>query len=319
MAILTNDFTTYSNVGIREDLSDVIYRVAPEETPFINNVGTASAANTYHEWQTESLANVNTSNAQLEGDAISADAANVPTRVGNRCQISRKTASVSGTNDAVNKAGRDTEMARQIMLKGMELGRDQESIMLQNQASVTGNSTTARKLGAMESWIVTNASRGTGGSAGGFSGGTVSAPTDGTTRAFSETILKAAQLSAFNNGAKPTQLYMAGGQKQVFSGFSGIAVNRIDNNPTTGLLTIVGAADIYVGDFGRLTAIPHPYGMRSTTVLGIDPSRVRVANLRPMSNFDLGKQADSTERGLIVEYTLQVDNEKAHFVCADLS
>lgn len=319
MAILTNDFQTYQNVGIREDLSDVIYRVAPEETPFINNIGSASASSTFHEWQNESLASLNLSNASIEGDTITADAANVPIRVGNRTQISKKTASVSGTNDAVNKAGRGTEMARQIMLKGMELARDQEGIMLQNQASAAGATATARTLGGMESWLTSNTSRGVGGSSGGFSGGTVAAPTDGTQRAFTETLLKAAQLSAFNNGARPTQLYMGGAQKQVFSGFAGIAVNRIDNSPTTGQLTINGAAEIYQGDFGRLTAIPHPYGMRNRTVLGIDPNRVRVATLRPMNNYQLGKQADSNERGMLVEYTLQCDNEKAHFVIADLT
>ena len=150
MALLTNDFTTYANVGIREDLSDTIYRVAPEETPFINAIGSAKSTATFHEWQVESLAAVNTANAQLEGDTITSDAANVPTRVGNRCQIARKTASVSGTNDAVNKAGRDIEMARQVMLKGMELARDQESIMLQNQASATGAAGVARTLGGIE-------------------------------------------------------------------------------------------------------------------------------------------------------------------------
>ena len=119
MSLPTNTATTYANVGIREDLSDTIYRVAPEETPFTNNIGTAKATNTYHEWQTESLASAVDTNANLEGDDANLDAANVPSRVGNRTQIADKTAVVSGTNDAVNKAGRATEMARQIMLKGM--------------------------------------------------------------------------------------------------------------------------------------------------------------------------------------------------------
>jgi hypothetical protein len=319
MAVPTNTIITYENVGIREDLSDVIYRVAPDETPFTNNIGTTKATSIYHEWQTENLASVNTANAQLEGDDITADAGNIPVRVGNRCQISRKAATVTGTNDTVVKAGRATEMARQVMLKGMELARDQEAILLQNQASVAGADATARKLGGMESWIVTNASRGTGGSGGGFSGGVVSAPTDGTARAFTEALLKAAHLLAFNAGGKPSQLYMDGAQKQVFSSFAGIAVNRIDNNPTSGLLSIIGAAEIYQGDFGRLTAIPHPYGMRHSTVLGIDPNRVRKADLRPMTNFELAKTGDTEKRAILVEYTLQVDNERAHFAVADLT
>lgn len=220
MGVPANTAITYSNVGIREDLSDVIYRVAPEETPFTNNIGTGKATATFHEWQTENLASVDTGNAVLEGDDATIDAANIPARLGNRTQISDKTASVSGTNDEVNKAGRNTEMARQVMLKGMELARDIEAQMLSNQASNAGAAGTARVSAGMESWIVTNASRGSGGSGGGFSGGTVAAPTDGTQRAFTEALLKAAQLAAFNAGGKPTQLYMAGGQKQIFSGLA---------------------------------------------------------------------------------------------------
>ena len=318
MALPTNTATTYANVGIREDLSDTIYRVAPEETPFTNNIGTAKATNTYHEWQTESLASAVDTNANLEGDDANLDAANVPSRVGNRTQIADKTAVVSGTNDAVNKAGRATEMARQIMLKGMELARDIEKQMLSNKASNAGAAGTARVSAGMESWIVTNASRGAGGSAGGFSGGTVAAPTDGTARAFTETILKAAQLSAFNAGGKPTQLYMGGAQKQVFSGFTGVATKYIDSQQNA-QATIIGGSDVYVGDFGRLTAIAHPYGMRSATVLGIDPRRVRKALLRPMRNWELSKTGDTEKRQLLEEYCLQVDNEAAHFVCADLS
>lgn len=318
MALPTNAATTYANVGIREDLSDIIYRVAPEETPFTNNIGRTKATATFHEWQTEDLAAAADDNAVLEGDDATLDAANIPARIGNRTQISDKTAVVTGTNDAVNKAGRDTEMARQVMLKGMELARDIEKQMLSNKPSVAGAAGTPRQSAGMESWIVSNASRGAGGSGGGFSGGVVAAPTDGTQRAFTETLLKVGHLAAFNAGGKPNQLYMGGTQKQAFSGFAGIAVNRIDNGGNS-QVNIVGAADVYVGDFGRLTAIPHPYGMRARTVLGIDPGRVKKATLRGMRNWDLGKSGDTTKRQMLEEYTLQCDNEKAHFVIADLT
>lgn len=319
MALPTNTHTTYANIGIREDLADVIYRVYPDETPFTNNIGRGKATNTYHEWQTQDLASASDTNAVLEGDDATLDAANITTRVGNRCQISDKTAVVSGTNEAVDKAGRASEMAMQVMLKGKELARDIEKQMLSNKPSVAGAAGTARQSAGMESWIVSNASRGAGGSAGGFSAGVVSAPTDGTQRAFTEALLKTAQLAAFNNGARPTQLYMGGAQKQAFSGFTGIAANRVNQGANPGEATIVGAADVYVGDFGKLTAIPHPYGMRARTVLGIDPSYVRKATLRGMRNWTLAKDGDNEKRQLLEEYTLQVDNEKAHFVVADLS
>lgn len=319
MALPTNTHITYANVGIREDLSDTIYNISPEETPFTNNIGRGSAKQTYHEWQTQALTAAVDTNANLEGDDANLDAANTTTRVGNRTQIADKTAVVSGTNQAVDLAGRASEMALQVMLKGKELARDVEKQMLSNKASVTGNSSTARVSAGMESWLTSNVSRGSGGSSGGFSGGTVSAPTDGTQRAFTETLLKAVQLSCFNNGSKASQLYMGGTQKQVFSSFAGIAVNRIDNPPSTGQVAIVGAADVYVGDFGKLTAIPHPYGMRSRTVLAIDPNFARMATLRPMQNLEIGKTGDNDKRQIIIEYTLQVDNEAAHGVVADLS
>lgn len=318
MALPTNTATTYANVGIREDLSDIIYRVAPEETPFTNNIGSGKATNTFHEWQTENLTAAADDNAVLEGDDATLDAANVPSRVGNRCQISDKTAVVSGTNDAVNKAGRKTEMARQVMLKGMELARDIEKQMLSNKASVAGAAGTARQSAGIESWIVTNASRGAGGSGGGFSGGVVSAPTDGTQRAFTETLLKAAHLLAFNNGGKPNQLYMGGFQKQAFSAFAGVAAIR-QNQSDASPATIIGAADVYVGDFGKLTAIPHPYGVRSRTVIGVDPRMASKDMLRPMRNWELSKTGDTEKRQLLEEYTLKVSNELAHFVVADLT
>jgi hypothetical protein len=319
MALPTNTQATYATVGIREDLSDVIYNVDPTETPFTNNIGRATATATFHEWQTQGLAGAADDNAVLEGDDATLDAANLTVRVGNRCQISDKTAVVSGTVDAVNKAGRDREMALQVMLKGQELARDIEKQMLSNKPSVAGAIGTARQSAGMESWIVTNASRGAGGAGGGFSAGVVAAPTDGTQRAFTETLLKAAQLLAFNNGGKPTQLYMGGTQKQVFSGFAGIATNRINNEPSSSAVTIIGAADVYQGDFGRLTAIPHPYGMRNRTVLGVDPRYVSKAVLRGMRSTPLAKTGDTEKRQMLEEYTLEVRNEKAHFVVADLS
>lgn len=318
MALPTNTATTYATVGIREDLSDKIYRITPEETPFTQNIGTAKATATYHEWQKQDLAAAADDNAVLEGDDATLDAQNVTARVGNRCQISDKTAVVSGTVDAVNKAGRGKEMDLQVVLKGLELGRDIEKQMLSNKASVAGSAGVARQSAGMESWITTNASRGAGGSGGGFSAGVVSAPTDGTQRAFTETLLKAAHLAAFNAGGKPNQLYMSGTQKQVFSGFAGIAQQRHEVGGGGGA-EIIGAADVYVGDFGRLTAIPHPYGMRSRTVLGIDPRMVAKANLRPMFDQPLAKNGDNAKRQLLEEYTLEVKNEAAHFVVADLT
>lgn len=320
MALPTDSFTTYLAKGNREDLSDQIYRVAPEETPFMMNIGKGKAEATYHEWQTQSLAAAVDTNAVLEGDDATTDAATATARVGNILQISDKVARVTGTQDAVDKAGRDSEMAYQEMLKGIELRRDVEKQFLSNKASIAGNATTARQSAGMESWLITNDDRGAGGAQGGFaasSAGIVDAPTDGTQRAFTETILKAVMLACFNAGSKPSQIYLGGFNKQVFSGFTGIADIRI-SAPATGQASVVGAADVYESDFGRLTAIPSNF-VRTRTALFVNPDMAAFDVLRDFHSVPLAKTGDTERRQVILEYTLKVSNDAAHGVAADLT
>jgi len=115
MALLTNTFTTYSAIGLREDLSDIIYNISPTETPFMTAIAREKATAVYHEWQTDVLETPNGANAQIQGDDISAFDAVVPTvRRGNYTQISRKTVIIAMTEEAVNKAGRKSEIGYQV-------------------------------------------------------------------------------------------------------------------------------------------------------------------------------------------------------------
>jgi len=319
MAVETNTNVTFATIGIREDLSNTIYLVSPEETPLQSNIGQTKATATFHEWQTHILASAVDTNAVLEGGDSTIDAATRTVRVGNRTQISDKTASVSGTNEAVDQAGRSDEMAFQLVTKGKELKRDIEKQMLSNKASVAGSLTLARQSAGFLAWLTTNTSRGATGSDGGFSAGVVSAATNGTLRNFTETLLKAMHESAFSAGGKPTMLFMDGPLKQTFSGFAGIAANRVDQSVDANKMgSIIGAADVYVGDFGTLTAVPHPYGMTARDVLGIDPTMVAKSILRPMASMQLAKNGDADRRLINEEYTLEMKNEAAHFVVADV-
>ena len=56
MAVPTNTRLTFSAIGIREDLSNIIYNIAPTETPFLSGCGRETADNTNFEWQTDTLA-----------------------------------------------------------------------------------------------------------------------------------------------------------------------------------------------------------------------------------------------------------------------
>lgn len=321
MAAPTNTVTAETpNVGMREDLEDVIYRVAPEETPFTSNIGKVSARAITHEWQTETLAAADATNAQLEGDDVGTlDAANLTTRLKNINQIFRKTGGVSDTQGFVNLAGRADEMDRQKVLKGIELLRDIEARMIGNYASVEEAGSTTRKSAGALAWITSNDSRGSGGSDGGYNSGTglVAAATNGTQRTFTEPLVKAMLATAFSNGGKPTQAYMSGTHKQQFSAFTGIADIRA-NVSGTSQATIYGAADVYVSDFGSITLIPHPYGL-TRDCLFIDPKMWAVATLRGVQSKMLAKTGDNERFLITAEKTLVSRNEKASGVVADLT
>lgn len=305
------------NIGMREDLEDVIYRVAPEETPFCSNIGKAKASAITHEWQIESLADADETNAQLEGDDYTSGAANLTTRVKNICQIYAKAGSVSRTQEVVDLAGRASELTRQKVLKGIELRRDIEKRAIGNYASVAESGATTRKMAGILAWITSNDSRGATGSDGGWGGSVVAAATPGTQRTFSETLVKAVLATTFGNGGKPTQAYMSGTHKQQFSAFTGIADIRADVSGK-GMATIYGAADVYVSDFGAITLIPHAYGLTRDCVF-VDPKMVAIATLDAVKSVELAKTGDAEKFLITAEKTLVVRNQKAHAVVADLT
>jgi len=321
MSALANTTTSLVSIGNREDLEDVIYRVAPEETPFTNNVGTVKCTGVFHEWQTESLASASGTNAALEGDDSPAlGAPNLTTRVGNYNQIVRKVGGVSRTEEIVKKAGRVSELNRQKTLKGLEAKRDLEMSLLGNYASNVESGGTPRHLGGFLSWLTSNVSRGTGGSSGGFSGGVTSTATAGTNRTLTESLVKTVLSSIFNNAGKAIngwQAYMSASDKQVFSGFTGIASIRKDV-PGDEMATIIGAADVYVSDFGNLALIPHPYGV-SNQVIIVHPEMAAVGTLDGWKSVPLAQTGDAERFMIIGEKTLVMKNEKAHGVVADVT
>jgi hypothetical protein len=284
----------------------------------MSSVGKTNATAVYHEWQTDSLADASTANAVVEGaDATSATLAPT-TRVGNRTQISQKTIQIAGTLESIDKAGRKSEKAYQLSKASSELKRDMEKILLSNQAAVTGDASTARKLGSLQAWLETNyVGAGTAGADG------TTARVSGTDAAFTETMLKNAVKAAYEQGGNPSVLMVTPTQKQVVSGFAGIAEQRYQA-PSNAPTTIVGAADVYLSDFGTLSVVPNRFMSADADDDGevafvLDPEYASIAYLRPFATNELAKTGDSEKTQLLVEYTLEVKNEKAHAIIADLA
>jgi len=318
MTIATNTFLTYSAKGIREDLSNQIYNISPETTPFMNNIGRGTANNTLFQWQTDSLADNTTANAQLQGDDITSyDAVTATVQLTNYTQISRKTVVISGTVEAVNKAGRKSELAYQLAKRAAELKRDMETIMLANQAATAGDSTTAQKTGSLLAFIKTNTDKGTNGADPVYTTLPNDDRSDGVTRAFTETILKSVLQKVWEQGGDPSIVMVGAKNKQVVSGFNGIAT-RYRDVPAGKQAQIIGAADVYVGDFGQVNIVPNRF-QRDRDAFVLSPDYAGVHFLRPFQQVELATTGDAEKRLLLAEYGLAIYNEKAHGLAADLS
>lgn len=235
-------FRTYAAVGMREDLSDVIYNISPTDTPLLSSIGKTKATAVYHEWQTDSLAAA-AANAAVEGADATEATLSPTTRVGNRTQISQKTVGITGTLEAVDKAGRKSEKAYQLAKASSEIKRDMEFTLLNNTVQSNGTAgSTARVMGGLQTWLASNTSNGTGGSAG--ASGTT-ARTNGTDRTFTEALLQSVVKSVFTAGGSPKVLMVTPTHKQTVSAFAGIAAQRY-MAPSDAPTTIIGAADVYL-------------------------------------------------------------------------
>jgi hypothetical protein len=313
-------FTRFDAIGAREDLVDVIYDISPQDTPIMSSIGKSKASAVYHEWQVDQLAAATTANAAVEGADATAATLTPTTRVGNYTQIVQKTVQVSGTLEAVDKAGRKSEKAYQLAKASAELKRDIETIITANQAVTVGNSSTARKMSSLLSWIKTNTNKGSGTTTAGADPTTsgVSARVDAdTTRTFTETMLKDVVQKVFTSGGTPTLLVVPPALKQVVSGFTGLSQHRYNSN-ASGEVTILAGADLYQSDFGVISIVPNRF-MRSRDALVLDPEYAALAYLRPFQTNDLAKTGDSEKTQILAELTLEVKNEAAHGGVFDLA
>ena len=313
MAIVANTFQTYQAIGRREDLSNTIYNISPTDVPFMSMIGRSKATNTLAEWQTDAL-DAAAANAQVEGDEYAFTAVTPTVRLGNYTQISRKTVIVSGSQQAGNNAGRDSEMALQLAKSSKSLKRDMEKALTGNVAKAAGNASTARKLGGMETWISTNVSRGSGSPAGSGAGGGAAPVDAGTARAMTETLLKAVIQSTYSSGGDPSVLMVGPFNKGVVSGFAGRSTARQNIAKDA----IQAAAHLYASDFGELKVIPNRF-QREKSAFVIDPEYWSTAYYRDFKQEEVAKTGDAIKRALIVEYTLIAKNQAASGIVADLT
>ena len=312
MAKVTNSFTSYDATSNREDLSNVIYNIDPTATPFMSAIGSKNITNVVFDWQTENLPTPS-GTGQLEGFELSRSASTATTRESNVAQISSRDATVSGSQDASDPAGKKQELAHQMALMSKALKRDMEVALCQNTAKNAGNATTARQTRSFEAWITTNKSRGTGGADGSASAAATDAAT-GNRRALTEALLKGVLQSMVTNGAEPKMAIAGPVNKGVISGFTG----RANTRQNVSADTVSASISVYASDFGELQIVPSNRS-RDRSLLLVDPEYAKVAYLRNFQTMDIAKIGDADTKMILAEYGLEMSNEAAHGIVADLT
>jgi len=292
---MPTQFKTYDATAIREDLSDVIYDISPTDTPFLSSIaGKGTVANTTFEWQTDALTAASGTNYHVEGAAVGSAATTATSRLNNKTQISKKVVEVSGTHEAVNNAGKKSEMAHQLAKASKELKRDMETSLLALNDSVTGDASTARETRGAAHFITTNVT---------------DAGTSSTHAAVVEADIIAVAEATWNAGGEPSTMLLGATNKKLVTAMSGRAdaIRSVADNNTT----IQNAVDVYVSDFGTFNITLDRY-CDQDVIYFLDHDMWSVDYLRDFQTVDIAREGDSEKKMLLVEYGLRCGNEAAN-------
>ena len=312
MAVPSNTLQTYQSTNNAENVTEIVMNIDPVETPLLTMAKKTTAEATYTQWPIESLSAVDTNNANIEGDDATIDASATPVLVGNYTQLMDKTASVTTTQEAIKRYGVKNEMAKQMAKKAKELKRDIETTMFLNQGRVIGAAGTAQKMRSLPAWLTTNVSRG----ATGANGSATTAATDGTQRAFTEALFRAVVVTAITNADELPGVVMAGpaNRANLSTQLSGNSTRFYELKD--GQLN--ASVSVYRSDYGPLKFVMNRF-QRERDMFFVNPDYIAIRTLEPMQTQDLATTGLTKKKQLWTNFTLEVSNEKAHAVLADLN
>jgi hypothetical protein len=319
---VTNAFTTYNAQANREDLSNAIYNIDPFDTPVMSAIRRRNVKNRIFDWQTEFLPLVNLANAQLEGFALSNGPSQPTIRRNNVTQISERDATVSGSQEESDAAGKGSEMAHQMALAAKVLKSDMESILCSRQARNDGNDTgpTARTTEAFSHWLGRATDKNSNVAAAVAPGtvitglpvaatDTFAAPAAGVQVSITEAMLGDAMQQAYQNGGSPTMWIVPPGPKRTISTFTGRSTSQV----LVGKTEVVSTIDVIATDFGRVKVAPSRWLAPDVGLL-IDPDYAAVAFFRAFRQFLMARVGDAETRMIVCEWGLEMRNPLAHIL-----
>lgn len=289
-------YTSYDQVGAKEDVSNVISNISPTATPFQSAIGKEKVHNKVFDWQEDELRAVQDNN-QAEG----ADATYItitPTVMReNVTQILSEAFEVSGTTDAISTYGRARESAYQLSKTARQVKRDLENALVGTaQAKVKpADNTTNRKMAGYQAQIdasvITH----------------VAVAADPLT----ETLLLDNLQAVYDNGGDPKRIDVTPSNSLVLADFAKAAGRyRTIQTGSGDQKTIVNAVDLYVSPFGTQRVFLNRFQKAGNTLV-YDPDMWSLCTLRPWTRETLAKTGDALKMMLIGEFSLKHKNYKA--------
>jgi hypothetical protein len=319
---VTNAFTTYNAQANREDLSNAIYNIDPFDTPVMSAIRRRNVKNRIFDWQTEFLPVVNLANAQVEGFQLSNGPSQPTIRRNNVTQISERDATVSGSQEESDAAGKGSEMAHQMALAAKVLKSDMESILCSRQARNDGNDTgpTARTTEGFAHWLGRAVDKNSNPNAAVAPGTVVTGLPVAATDAFAavaagsqvtitEAMLGDAMQQAYTNGGSPTMWIVPPGPKRTISSFVGRSTTQV----LVGKTEVVSTIDVIATDFGRVKVAPSRWLPVDVGLL-IDPDYAAVAFFRAFRQLLMARVGDAETRMIVCEWGVEMRNPLAHIL-----
>lgn len=280
-------YKTYEQIGLAEDVSNIISDITPTDTPMYSMIKSEKVHARQYQYQTDSLAAA-AANAQLEGFTASAGTAIPTTMITGNTQILQKTFQVSATADAVKAYGRAKETAYQLSKALKEIKKDVEFAFVgSSNAGNAGNATTAREMDSADQLI---------GAANTTAGGTA---------ALTEAMITTTGQNVYNNGGDASILMVKPADSLIISAFTGAAGRTREFND--GNKTLTNVVNLYVSPFGEYKVVLNRHQMTDHAFL-IDPSMWRTASLRPFARTLLAKTGDSDTHMVVGELGLMHKN-----------
>ena len=319
MAQIAGSFTTYQAKGNREDLSNSIYNIDPFDTPILSGSRRRNVKNRTFDWQTEFLPLVDPNNAQIEGFELVRSVSTPTTRLTNVAQISKRDATVSGSQEASDSAGKGSEMGHQMAMASKILKSDIETILSSRQARDDGaDPGTPRKTEAVGHWLgrAKDKAAAVAGAVIGVTAGLPVLATDafaavagGSQVALTETMVGDAMQKAFTNGARPDKFIVPPAVKRTVSTFEGRNISQV----LVGKTEVIATVDVIATDFGRITVMPSLW-LPADVAYILDYDFLAVGYYRNFRSYQIAKIGDAETRMILAEWGVEMRNPLAHIM-----